>query len=72
MMGLTRQPNVVEMVCEPSPRGEKSAEKEERREVRGRSSLTTTHDRTQERSIPRVFDGQLTILKGRRYVITGK
>ena len=66
MIELTRQPNVVEMVCEPSPSGEKSAEKEERREVRGRSSLTTTHDRTQERSIPRVFDRQINILKERR------
>ena len=55
MIGLTRQPKLVEIVCPPRPRGEKRAEKEERRERRGLSSPTTTHDLTQERSIPRLW-----------------
>ena len=57
MMGLTRQPKVVETVWDPRPRGENKAEKEERREVRGRSSLTTTQDLTHVRSMPRVWEG---------------
>ena len=52
MTGLTRQPKEVETAWAASPRGLKRAEKEKRRAVRGRSSLTTTHVRTHERLMP--------------------
>ena len=55
MTELTLQPNEVETAWAASPSGEKRAEKEERRVVRGRSSLTTTHARTHERSTPLLF-----------------
>jgi hypothetical protein len=54
-MGLTLHPKEVDTAWAERPRGENRAEKELRREVRGRSSLTTTHVRTQERSTPRFF-----------------
>lgn len=57
MTGLTRQPKEVETAWEASPRGLKRAEKEKRRAVRGRSSLTTTHVRTHERLMPFDYRG---------------
>ncbi len=55
MMGLTLQPKEVDTAWLERPRVEKRAVKELRREVRGRSSLTTTQVRREERSTPRLF-----------------
>lgn len=52
MTEFTLQPKDAETAWEASPRGLKRAEKEERRDVRGRSSLTTTHMRTHDKLIP--------------------
>ena len=52
MTELTLQPKEADTAWEASPRGLKRAEKEERRDVRGRSSLTTTHMRTHDKLIP--------------------
>ena len=64
MTGLTRQPKEVETAWEASPRGLKRAEKEKRRAVRGRSSLTTTHVRTHDRLMP--FDYRMEGRRGKR------
>ena len=53
MTELTLQPNEAETAWEARPRGLNKAAKDERREVLGLSSLTTTHVRTTDRSIPR-------------------
>ena len=55
MTGFTRQPNDVERAWLDRPRGEKRALKELMREVLGLSSLTTTHVRMHDRSMPRDF-----------------
>ena len=67
-MWFTRQPKLVETVCGPRPRGENRAENEVRRERRGRSSPTTTHDRTQERSTPRLCEEEKTGNERSQYV----
>ena len=64
MTGLTRHPKEVETAWEASPRGLKRAEKEKRRAVRGRSSLTTTHVRTHDRLMP--FDYRMGGRRGER------
>ena len=58
MTGFTLHPNEAETAWDARPSGLKRAGKEERREVRGRSSLTTTHVLTHERSIPLAFGGR--------------
>jgi len=60
MTEFTLQPKDAETAWEASPRGLKRAEKEERRDVRGRSSLTTTHMRTHDKLIP--LDFRMSVL----------
>ena len=56
MIGFTRQPKDVERAWLVRPKGENKAVKELSREVRGLSSVTTTHVRIHDKSMPRVFN----------------
>ena len=55
MATLTLQPNEVETALGERLRPEKSLVKASQREMRGRSSATTTHVRTQDRLTPRLL-----------------